>query len=49
MPDIRNKVLFLEDDNIMGDYFCYEFDRNLESLFTGRRSRNDQGNCLWTL
>lgn len=32
MPNIRNKVLFLEDDNIMGDYFCYEFDRNLESL-----------------
>lgn len=32
MPDIRNKVLFLEDDNIMGPYFCYEFDRNLESL-----------------
>ena len=32
MPDLRNKVLFLEDDNIMGDYFCYEFDRNLQSL-----------------
>lgn len=32
MPDIRDKVLFLEDDNIVGDYFCYEFDRNLESL-----------------
>ena len=32
MPDIRNKVLFLEDDNIVGDYFCDEFDRNLESL-----------------
>lgn len=32
MPDVRNNVLFLEDDNIMGDYFCYEFDRNLESL-----------------
>ena len=32
MPDISNKVLFLEDDNIMGDFFCYEFDRNLESL-----------------
>ena len=32
MPDIRDKVLFLEDDNIMGEYFCYEFDRNLESL-----------------
>lgn len=32
MPDIRDKVLFLEDDNIVGNYFCYEFDRNLESL-----------------
>lgn len=32
MPDIRNKVLFLEDDNIMGPYFRFEFDRNLESL-----------------
>ena len=32
MPDIRNKVLFLEDDNIMGPYFRYEFDRNLASL-----------------
>ena len=32
MPDIRNKVLFLEDDNIVGPYFGYEFDRNLESL-----------------
>ncbi len=32
MPDIRNKVLLLEDDNIMGEYFSYEFDRNLESL-----------------
>lgn len=32
MPDISDRVLFLEDDNIMGEYFCYEFDRNLESL-----------------
>ncbi|MBQ8187197.1 MAG: LD-carboxypeptidase [Clostridia bacterium] len=32
MPDLRDKVLFLEDDNIMGQYFSYEFDRNLESL-----------------
>lgn len=32
MPDLRNALLFLEDDNIMGPYFCYEFDRNLESL-----------------
>ena len=32
MPDIKNKILFLEDDNIMGDYFLCEFDRNLQSL-----------------
>ena len=32
LPDMRDKVLFLEDDNIMGPYFSYEFDRNLESL-----------------
>ena len=32
MPDIRNKILFLEDDNIMGDYFVKEFNRNLQSL-----------------
>ncbi len=28
----RNNVLLLEDDNIMGEYFPYEFDRNLQSL-----------------
>lgn len=32
MPDLRGKVLFLEDDNIMGEYFCFEFARNLASL-----------------
>ena len=32
MPDIRDKVLFIEDDNIMGDYFVYEFARNFRSL-----------------
>lgn len=32
MPDLRGRVLFLEDDNIMGEYFCYEFARNLASL-----------------
>ena len=32
MPDIRDKVLFIEDDNIMGEYFSYEFERNLQSL-----------------
>lgn len=32
MPDLSEKILFIEDDNIMGDYFIYEFDRNLQSL-----------------
>ena len=32
MPDLNEKVLFIEDDNIMGDYFVFEFDRNLQSL-----------------
>lgn len=32
MPDLKDKILFIEDDNIMGDYFVYEFDRNLQSL-----------------
>ena len=32
MPDLKDAVLFIEDDNIMGDYFVYEFDRNLQSL-----------------
>jgi muramoyltetrapeptide carboxypeptidase len=32
MPRLDSKVLFIEDDNIMGDYFLYEFDRNLQSL-----------------
>lgn len=32
MPTLQDKVLFIEDDNIMGDYFVYEFDRNLQSL-----------------
>ena len=32
MPDLRDKILFIEDDNIMGYYFPYEFDRNLQSL-----------------
>lgn len=32
MPNIENKVLFLEDDNMAGKIFLMEFDRNLESL-----------------
>lgn len=32
MPSLKNKILFLEDDNIVGKYFAQEFDRNLQSL-----------------
>ena len=32
MPQADDIVLFVEDDNIMGDYFIYEFDRNFQSL-----------------
>ncbi|NOU88680.1 LD-carboxypeptidase [Paenibacillus sp. LMG 31460] len=32
MPDLKNKILFLEDDNIVGDYFTFEFERNLQSI-----------------
>lgn len=32
MPDLQDKILFIEDDNIMGKYFPFEFERNLQSL-----------------
>ncbi len=32
MPDLQDKILFLEDDGLVGKNFLHEFDRNLESL-----------------
>ncbi len=32
MPNIENKILFLEDDDLAGKIFLMEFDRNLQSL-----------------
>lgn len=32
MPDLTNKILFIEDDSLVGEEFPYEFDRNLVSL-----------------
>lgn len=32
MPSLENKILFLEDDDLVGDAFIFEFDRNLHSL-----------------
>lgn len=43
MPDIKDKVLFIEDDNIMGDYFTFEFDRNLQSLLQVKGAESIRG------
>ncbi|RPF47362.1 muramoyltetrapeptide carboxypeptidase [Hydrogenoanaerobacterium saccharovorans] len=32
MPKMKDVILFIEDDNIMGKYFIGEFERNLQSL-----------------
>lgn len=32
MPDLKNKILFIEEDSLVGKEFPYEFDRNLVSL-----------------
>ena len=39
MPKLHEVILFLEDDNIMGDYFTQEFERNLQSLLQVKESR----------
>ncbi len=32
MPNIENSILFIEDDDLVGDHFTFEFERNLQSL-----------------
>ncbi len=39
MPKIQDVILFLEDDNIMGDYFTQEFERNLQSLLQVKENK----------
>lgn len=39
MPSLDNVILFLEDDNIMGDYFVLEFERNLQSLLQVKNAK----------
>lgn len=39
MPDLQDVILFFEDDNIMGEYFAHEFDRNLQSLLQVKGAR----------
>lgn len=32
MPNLKDTILFIEDDDLVGDCFMFEFDRNLHSL-----------------
>jgi muramoyltetrapeptide carboxypeptidase len=32
MPNLKNKIIFIEEDSLVGEEFPYEFDRNLQSL-----------------
>ena len=34
MPDLTDAILFLEDDDLAGDYFSVEFERNLQSIIS---------------
>ncbi len=46
MPDITNRILFLEDDNMSGNLFFVEFDRNLQSLIHLPEFKNVKGIVL---
>lgn len=43
MPDLTDRILFLEDDNIMGEYFIHEFARNFQSLLQVRGTEGIRG------
>jgi muramoyltetrapeptide carboxypeptidase LdcA involved in peptidoglycan recycling len=43
MPSLNNSILLIEDDNLIEDYFSYEFDRNLQSLIQQRDFRFVKG------
>ena len=43
MPNMKDVILFIEDDDLSGDDFIYEFDRNLESLLQTDIGKNLKG------
>jgi len=43
MPDDKDIVLFIEDDNMAGEEYLREFDRNLESLLKSLKDKNIKG------
>jgi len=46
MPSLDNKVLFIEDDGLVGSAFMWEFDRNLQSLILQPDFKNVKGIVL---
>lgn len=43
MPSLKDKILFLEDDDLVGDAFIFEFDRNLHSLMLQKDFKDIKG------
>lgn len=43
MPNVENKILFIEDDGLAGKTFLKEFDRNLQSLLHLAKGKNIRG------
>lgn len=43
MPNLKNKILFIEEDALVGEEFPYEFDRNLVSLIQQKDFDKVQG------
>lgn len=43
MPSMKDKILFLEDDDLVGDTFIFEFDRNLHSLMLQKNFKDIKG------
>ncbi|MDK1311300.1 S66 family peptidase [Pseudoalteromonas ardens] len=43
MPDLTGAVLFLEEDNLLGELTLTEFERNLQSLLSHRGAEHIQG------
>lgn len=43
MPDVTNSILFLEDDDLVGNEFIREFDRDLQSLLHHLKGKKLKG------
>lgn len=47
MPNISDSILFIEDDDVMGNFFSIEFDRNLQSLIHQPNFEKVKGIIFW--